>query len=117
MFEAAAAEFQKAVALSGGNPVYVAALGHAYAVGGKKADALRVRDELLKQLELRYIPPYWVATLYVGLGDQEQALRWLEKAYAERSGGLIWIGVDPRMDSLRSEVRFAALMQRVGLSQ
>lgn len=117
MFEAAAAEFQKAMALSGGNPVYVAALGHAYAVGGKKADALRVRDELLKQLELRYIPPYWVATLYVGLGEQEQALRWLEKAYAERSGGLIWIGVDPRMDSLRSEPRFAALMQRVGLSQ
>ena len=117
MFEEAAAEFQKAIALSGGNPVYVAALGHAYAVGGKKADALRVRDELVEQLELRYIPPYWVATLYVGLGEQEQALKWLEKAYAERSGGLIWIGVDPRMDSLRSEQRFAALMQRVGLSQ
>ena len=117
MFEEAAAEFQKAVALSGGNPVYVAALGHAYAVGGKKADALRVRDELMEQLELRYIPPYWVATLYVGLGEQEKALRWLEKAYAERSGGLIWLGVDPRMDSLRSELRFAALMQRVGLSQ
>jgi eukaryotic-like serine/threonine-protein kinase len=117
MFEEAAAEFQKAMALSGDNPVYVAALGHAYAVGGKRADALRVLDELVEQWKLRYISPYWVATLYVGLGEQEQALRWLEKAYAERSGGLIWLGVDPRMDSLRSELRFAALMHRVGLSQ
>jgi cytochrome c-type biogenesis protein CcmH/NrfG len=57
MFEEAAAELQKAIALSGGNPVYVAALGHTYAVGGKKADALRVRDELVEHLKLRYIPP------------------------------------------------------------
>jgi TolB-like protein len=113
----AAAEFQKAIALSGGNPVYVAALGHAYAIGGKKADATRVRDELEEQLKLRYVPPFWIAILYVGLGEHEQALKWLEKAYAERSGGLIWLGVEPRMDSLRSDPRFAALMQRVGLSQ
>jgi len=115
MFAEAASEFQKAAALSGGSPVYIAALGHAYAVGGKQAEAMRVRNELEEQSKQRYVPPYWMATLYIGLGEKDQAFRWLEKAYEERSGGLIWLGVDPRMDSLRSDPRFAALMRRAGL--
>jgi tetratricopeptide (TPR) repeat protein len=117
MHEKAAAEFQKAVDLSGNHPVYLAALGYAYAIGGNKEEAIRVRDELEKQSKLKYVPPYWMATLYVGLGEKDLAFRWLEKAYEERSGGMIWLGVDPRMDSLRSDPRFAALLQRVGLAQ
>jgi TolB-like protein len=117
MFEEAVAEFQRTVALSGGRPVYVAALGHACAVGGRKAEAARAGDELEGLSKSRYVPPYWMATLYAGLGDEDRAFGWLEKAYEERSGGLIWLGVDPRMGGLRSDPRFADLLRRVGLPQ
>lgn len=117
MHEQAAAEFQKAVTLSGDNPVYLAALGHAYAIGGNKVAATKVHKELEKQSKVRYVPPYWMATLYAGLGEKDLAFRWLEKAYEERSGGMIWLSVDPRMDSLRTDPRFAAMMQRVGIEQ
>jgi eukaryotic-like serine/threonine-protein kinase len=116
LFEEAAKEFQKAVALSGGAAVYLASLGHAYAIGGRKADATRIRDELEERSKLSYVPPYWMATLCTGLGEKDQAFRWLDKAYEERSGGLSWLGIDPRLDSLRSDARLAALSQRVGLS-
>ena len=115
MIKEATTEFEKAIALSGGNPVYVASLGHAYAIGGNKVEAMRVRAELEEQS--RYVSPYWMATLYVGLGDKDQAFAWLEKAYEERSGGLIWLGVDPRLDSLRSDPRFSDLVRRIGLPQ
>ena len=115
MFEEAAAEFTEATALSGGTPVPLAALGHAYAVSGKKAEAIRLREQLEEQSKLRYVSPYWMATLCAGLGEHSQAFSWLERAYEERSGGLIWLAVDPRMDGLRSDFRFSALKQRVGL--
>jgi len=116
LFEEAAKEFQKAMALSGGNPVYLASLGHAYAIGGRKADAMRILNELEERSKLSYVPPYWMATLCTGLGEKDKALKWLDKAHEERSGGLSWLGVDPRLDSLRSDARFAALSQRVGLA-
>jgi tetratricopeptide (TPR) repeat protein len=115
LVEEAATEFQKAIDLSGGNPVYAAALGHACAIGGKKAEAMRTGAELEEQSRQRYVSPYWMATLHAGLGNKDQAFQWLEKAYQERSGGLIWLGVDPRMDGLRSDARYAVLMQRVGI--
>jgi eukaryotic-like serine/threonine-protein kinase len=116
LFEEAAKEFQKAVDLSGGDAVYLASLGHTYAIGGRKADAMRIRDELEQRSKLSYVPPYWMATLCIGLGEKDQAFRWLGKAYEERSGALSWLGVDPRLDSLRSDPRLAALSQRVSLS-
>jgi TolB-like protein/Tfp pilus assembly protein PilF len=111
--EEAVAELQKAIALSGGNSVYVAGLGDAYALGGNKAEAIRLRSEL--EQKTSYVSPYWMATLQAALGEQDLALVSLEKAFAERNGGLIWIGADPRMDSLRSDPRFAALVERVGI--
>ena len=113
MTQEAIAELQKAVAFSEGNAVYLASLGRVYAIAGRTADAARIRAELEERSKHSYVPPYWIAILCVGLRDDEQALQWLEKAYEERSGGLVWLAVDPRLDPLRSQPRFAALQQRI----
>jgi hypothetical protein len=109
--EEAVAEFQKAVALSGDNSVYVAALSHAYALGGNKDEAVRLRIHLEEQKT--YVSPYWMATLQTGLGEKDSAFDWLETAFRERSGGLAWLGIDLRFDSLRSDSRFSDLLRRI----
>ncbi len=62
-----------------------------------------------------YFPSYHLALIYVGLGEKEQALNLLEKAYEERYPWLIHLSVEPRLDPLRSEPRFKALVSRIGL--
>jgi tetratricopeptide (TPR) repeat protein len=118
MNEAAIAEFGKAAALSGEGrrPVMEAALGQAYAVAGKKAEARRALDGLKAAAERRYISPYSIAVLYLGLGDKEQAFAWLDQAYEERDNWLIYLKMEPRLDPLRSDARFADLPRRVGLA-
>jgi Predicted integral membrane protein len=112
----AVAEFQKAIDLSTANPVYVAGLGHAHAVGGNKEAALQIRAHLEELSRSQYVSPFWMAILEAGLGDVERAFSWLEKAYEERSGGLVWLRVDPKLDPLRSDPRFTLLLSRVRLS-
>ena len=93
-------------------PVYLAALGHAYAVAGEPRRARR----LLAALQARpYVSPVDVATIHVGLGERDQALDWLERAFRERAYGLVFLPSDPRFDPVRSDPRFTALMRRVGL--
>ena len=62
------------------------------------------------------VPPLSIAVIYVGLGDKDHAFDWLDKAYAERSSWMSWLKVDPRLDSLRSDPRFDALVRKVGFS-
>jgi hypothetical protein len=73
----------------------------------------------LKELSAHsYVAPYNIAAIYAGLGEKEQAFAWLDRAYADRSSLLaIYFKTDPRMDSLRSDPRFAELVRRVGLPQ
>jgi hypothetical protein len=66
--------------------------------------------------ERRYISPYSIAVIYLGLGDKEQAFAWLNRAYQERDNWLIYLNVEPRLDPLRSDPRFTDLLRRVGLS-
>jgi tetratricopeptide (TPR) repeat protein len=108
-------ELHKALTLSGNETSFKAELGNAYAVAGKKPEALGILHELLQRSAQQYVSPYSIALLYVGLDQKDEALQWLEKAYAERSVRLINIAVHPRFASLRSDPRFAALVQRIGL--
>jgi len=118
MNEAAIAEFSQAVAISsdGRRPVMEAALGHAYAVAGKRAEAKRTLDGLIETSQRRFVSPYGIALIYVGLGDKEQAFAWLNRAYDERDNWLNYLKVEPRLDPLRSDARFTDLLRRVGLS-
>jgi DNA-binding winged helix-turn-helix (wHTH) protein/TolB-like protein/Tfp pilus assembly protein PilF len=114
MYREAISEFEKGVKLSG-SPLMVALLGHAYAASGSKAEARRVLAELEQQKQ-KYVSPYTVAAIYAGLGEKDQAFRWLEKAYAERDIWLMNLRVDPVLKSLRSDGRFVHLLERLGLA-
>jgi tetratricopeptide (TPR) repeat protein len=116
MFEEAIGEFQKAITLSGGSADIVAELDRAYALVGRRGEAQKVLDDLTQRSKREYIPPHSIALLYAGLGEQDLAFAWLEKAYVERSGSLTQLKVDPELDSLRSDSRFQDLLHRVGLA-
>lgn len=108
----AIAEFQRAKQLSD-FPQTLAALGCAYAASGNRTEALKLLAEMKERSKRTYVPPYDMATLYLGLGDKEQAMTWLEKAYEERSWWLVFIKVEPWLDGLRSEPHFQALIRRM----
>jgi eukaryotic-like serine/threonine-protein kinase len=113
MMAEAAAEFQKAIKLSAGSPLSIAALGHVYAISGNKAEAQKLIGELQKLSKQRYVSPFCIATIYAGLGEEDQALDWLEIAHEERSGWLIWLKADPYCDPLRFNPRFEQLLRRM----
>jgi tetratricopeptide (TPR) repeat protein len=114
-YQKALRELQLALALSGNETSFKAELGNAYAVAGKKTEALAILHELLQMSAQRYVSPYSIALVYVGLGDRDQAFQWLDKAYDEHSVRLINIAVHPRLTGLRSDPRFTALVKRIGL--
>jgi tetratricopeptide (TPR) repeat protein len=113
MYEEAIAEFQKAGDLEG-QAETVAELGYVFAVSGKRSQAQEMLDELKKRSEYAFVSPYNVAKVYMGLGEIDLTFEWLEKAYEERSEWLIWLKVDPKLDSIRTDSRFRKLMQRIG---
>jgi serine/threonine protein kinase/Flp pilus assembly protein TadD len=117
LFEEAIAAFQKAVTLSDGSSEYLAGLAHAYAVAEHRDKALKILEEFHEQSRQGCVLSYQMALIYTGLGDKDQALEWLEKAYEERSPLLAYLKEDPLFDSLRSEQKFTALLKKMGLEK
>jgi len=115
MYDRAIAEIQQAVDSSGGSTISLAVLAHALASAGRESEARKILDDLLERSRTRYLPSYWIALVFTGLGDIGQAMTWLERAYEERSSWLVWIQVEPRFDRLRSDPRFASLVRRMRL--
>jgi len=114
-FEEAVAAAEKAVELSERAPGALGILGLAYGLAGRKDDATKILNELLKLNKTRYVTPAALANVYIGLDDKEQAFVWLEKAYEERSNYIAYLKVFPMVDSIRSDERFTNLVTRVGL--
>src|SRR5215212_10294371 len=114
MYTEAIAEFQTGVKLSG-SPLMLALLGHAYAVSGKTAKAQQVLSDLQQLQDQRYVSPYTVAAIYAGLGEQDQAFKWLETAVEGRDIWLMNLKVDPVFAKLRSNPKFTALLARIRL--
>jgi len=117
LYNEAILEFQRAVVGWGGAVFPTAALGHAYAAGGRDREAREVLDRLLKRSTKEYVSAYDVAIVYTGLGDRDRAFEWLEKAYEERSNSLVRFRMDPRIWSLRSDARFQDLLRRMNFPQ
>jgi eukaryotic-like serine/threonine-protein kinase len=91
-------------------------LGFAYARWGKRAEAEKVLQEIKDLSQRQFFSGFDQARIYAGLGDKDEALRWLEKAYEERDWGIAWLKVDPTLDSLRADPKFSDLMYRMGLA-
>jgi eukaryotic-like serine/threonine-protein kinase len=99
-----------------GSPVPLCPLGYALASSGRKEMALEIVERLKKQSQEVYVSPYFIALIYTGLGNHEAAFEWLEKACESRDEWMLWLGVEPKFDPIRSDPRFAGLLQRVGLT-
>lgn len=112
-FALAIPELRKAVELSHGTPLMTSALANAYARSGNKAEAERLLADLSAESKKQYVSPYYFAVIYAGLGKSEEAIDWLDKAYADRSNGLVFLKVEPELDDLRSNPRFVALQRKL----
>ncbi len=113
---AARAELEKAIELSAGNPQTIAALGHLCARSGDRAGAQSALDRLAAMARERYVAAFDFAVVYAGLDATDDALTWLERAYAERSivsGGSL--RTDPRLHPLRALKPYRDLLGRVGV--
>jgi TolB-like protein/DNA-binding winged helix-turn-helix (wHTH) protein/tetratricopeptide (TPR) repeat protein len=111
----AVSEYQKAVEMSDGDPDSKAALAHTYAVMGRRAGAEKILRDLERKSKSVYVSPYFIATIYAGLGEKNKAFEFLERAYLERNLDISFsLKADLRIDNLRSDPRFEALLRRVG---
>jgi TolB-like protein/Flp pilus assembly protein TadD len=99
------------------NPAVMGVLVRAYAHAGRRREALRLVDELKRRQQTSYVAAAPFVNAYLGLGDNEQALAWLERAYQEQSNILQLVKVHPYFDPLRGDPRFVDLVHRVGLDQ
>lgn len=69
---------------------------------------------MIEHSQKKYVPPYEIGMVYLGLGQKDRAFEFFEKAFEERSGWMAYLKVDPRLDPVRSDPRFADLLRRVG---
>jgi Predicted integral membrane protein len=115
MFAESIAELEKAKELYPGNTEILAALAHAYAASGSKTKAQEILHELQEESDRGSCSAYDIALIHSGLGDNDQAFHWLEKAYQEHDGSIIHLKADPRLDGLHSDSRFTELVRRLGL--
>jgi serine/threonine-protein kinase len=114
-YDDAISALHSAVGFSGGASFTSAALGYACGKAGKRREARKILNELHERSTANYVSPFCVALVHIGLGDKDQALECLDRAYEEHSHWLVYAKVWPLLDDLRSDARFAALLGKVGL--
>ena len=117
MYPEAIAACQEWLKIFPDDPNALASLAHVYATMGNHREAEDIIRKLLEMSKQRYFSPYWIAVAYAGLGDNDHAFQYFEKAFEDRYFLMIWMNSDARLDNLRSDPRFADLVRRIGLLQ
>lgn len=115
MYPEALNSFSQGRKLSGDQPVMIALYGHALAMSGDAVGARKALADLQHLAQSRYVSSLYFSAIYTGLGERAAALDWLDRAYKERSDRLVYLGVDPIADPLRSDPRFKHLLQKIGI--
>ncbi len=108
-------EFVRGAAGPDGRPRPSTGLAILYARAGRQDEARATMEAVLELAQKQFVSPYGIASYYAVTGDHDRALDWLERAYAERDGTLVWLKVHPRLDGLRGEPRFRDLLARMQL--
>jgi TolB-like protein/Flp pilus assembly protein TadD len=116
MHQPAREAYKKVLALSPSSSAIVALLGHDYAVSGERTEAERAIAALQEMSRHSYVPSVYTALVYTGLGENDRAFEWLDKAADERCDYLVYIPTDPSADPLRRDPRFEKLLKRIGLT-
>jgi TolB-like protein/Flp pilus assembly protein TadD len=104
---------EKVLSISKGSPAATGVLIRAYALAGRRNDALRLLEDLQRRRSTGYVPAAAFVNGYLGLGDYDDAFTSLEQAYTERSNILQFLKVHPYFDPIRGDPRFTRLVQRV----
>ncbi|HEY7182043.1 MAG TPA: protein kinase [Blastocatellia bacterium] len=112
-FGDAVTALRKAISLSGPATTFISYLGYANARLGKSREARQMIAQLERVSKRQYVSSYFIAIIYLGLGDLDQTFEWLEKAYQERSGFMAFINVEPMLDALRGDPRFNSLIEKI----
>ena len=115
MYREGIAELQKAIELSAGNTTFRSNLAYAWAESGKREEATKILNDLKTNSHHAFSNASEIALVYVGLDEKDQAMAWLEKAYAERFNPSVLRR--PAFDPLRPDPRFQNLLRRIGLSR
>ncbi|MHB8410892.1 MAG: winged helix-turn-helix domain-containing tetratricopeptide repeat protein [Candidatus Acidiferrales bacterium] len=114
--EEALVEATKAREFSGGSSEPISLEGYLLARMRRRAEAEERLGELETLAKRNYVPPYNFATVYLGLENPSKTIEWLERGFAERDVRMVFLGVDPKWDALRSDQRFQDLLRRVGFA-
>jgi TolB-like protein/Flp pilus assembly protein TadD len=116
MYPEALQAFQKILAFVPDDPVLLALIAHDYAVSGRKTEASAIITRLQQMSTTRYVPSLYIAMIYTGLNEKDEAFHWLDKAFDEHCEYLVYLPTEPLADPLRKDPRFAQLLHRLGLN-
>jgi serine/threonine protein kinase/tetratricopeptide (TPR) repeat protein len=116
-YEESLAACEKVASLFGGNAYSRALRGLILAMAGRTDEAKTILNDLKKQPKPDSMALVFLADTYSVLGEKDEAFEFLERAYQERASLMIFLGVYPTFDNIRSDLRFADLLRRMGLPQ
>jgi serine/threonine-protein kinase len=114
-FDAAHAEYEEGQRLAGGVAGPSFGFAHLAAARGDEAEARRILSDLIAARSTKVVSAWGIAVVHASLGDIDEAFHWLDIAVEEKAPGLILLRVHPRLDSIRGDARYLALVRRVGL--
>jgi serine/threonine-protein kinase len=115
LYEQATIEAKHACDASGEDPQFLAVLGHSYGRNGQRGEANKVLQQLFERRQQSHISPFLLALVYAGLGAKDETFKYLEEAFQQRTGWLVWLRSYPPFDLICEDVRYRDLLQRVGL--
>ena len=114
-YELAESHYRAALARTPDDLELLASLGRTHALDGRPDEARAVLARLDSLTAERWVSPYLFALIAEALGDRRRAFAWLEEAVADRAGDVVYLDLDPRLDRLRGDRRFARIRRSVGL--
>lgn len=115
MYNEAAVAVQNAIDLTGEASLFAVTLDMIYSLAGKKFEAKNLLKKILEQSKQRYVSPFNISLIHLGLNQKDEAFEWLNNAYEQRDHWMAYIKVHPMLDSLRSDPRFTALLKKMNL--